>query len=142
MEIFHAKTRDDAAEAAGEAINEFLKLHEKNNILMLLSGGSALEAADYIDPELIQDNLTLTVMDERFSADPEINNFAQVQNTSFYEFAKTKDINFIGTLPRPGETLSQISQRFEKALKAWRQENPFGKNPRRRWSWLIPVLCC
>lgn len=127
MEIFHAKTRDDAAEAAGEAINEFLKLQEKNSILMLISGGSALQVTDYIDPDLIAENLTLSVVDERFSADPEVNNFAQIQNTSFYEFAKTKDISFIGTLPRPGETLSQISQRFEKALRTWTEENPFGK---------------
>lgn len=127
MEIFRAKTRADAAEAAGEAINEFLGQNLKTSILFLLSGGSALEIADYIDEKLLGDNITLSVADERFSAEPQVNNFAQVQNTSLYKLAQEKGVNFIGTLPRSGETLAQISQRFEQALRSWRQENPEGK---------------
>jgi len=127
MEIFHAKTQTDAAEAAGEAVNDFIRKHKKNDILLLLSGGSALEMTDYIDPELLDENVTVSVADERFSANSEVNNFSLLQNTSFYEFAREKDASFIGTLPRPGETLLQISQRYEKALRAWSQKNPWGK---------------
>lgn len=127
MKIFHAKNQADAAEAAGEAVNDFIREHKKNNVLLLLSGGSALEVSDYISPELLDENLTVSVADERFTAEPEVNNFALLQNTSFYELAKEKDASFIGTLPRPGETLTQISQRYEKALRTWSKENPSGK---------------
>jgi len=127
MEIFRSKTQDDAAEHAAEALTELLKAAKDSGILLLLSGGSALKILDYVDEDAVGENLTLSVVDERFSADPETNNFAQIQNTSFYTLAQDKGASFIGTLPRPGETLAQISQRFERALRNWRAENPEGK---------------
>lgn len=127
MEIFRSKTQEDAAEHAGEALTELLKTNRDSAILLLLSGGSALEILDYIDEDALGENLTLSVADERFSADVEVNNFAQIQNTAFYGLAQNRGASFIGTLPRPGETLSQISRRFEQALKDWQKENPEGK---------------
>ena len=127
MEIFHAKTREDAAEAAADALNNFLKTNDKTAVLLLVSGGSALSVLDFVEETLLGENLTISVADERFSADPQLNNFAQLQTTAFYELAQEKGANFIGTLPRPGETLAQLSQRFETALKNWRQANPQGK---------------
>ncbi len=127
MEIFRAKTRLDAAENAAETLTRLLKANKDSKILLLLSGGSALEILDFIDEDCLGENLTLSVIDERFSADPKVNNFAQIQDTAFYALAQDKGASFIGTLPRPGETLSQISLRFEGALKKWREENPRGK---------------
>lgn len=127
MKIFHTKTRDEAAEAAAEALNFFLKNHKKTAVLLLVSGGSALNVLDFADESLLGENLTISVTDERFSADPQLNNFARLQTTGFYELAQQKGASFIGTLPRPGETITQLSQRFETALKNWRQTNTEGK---------------
>lgn len=127
MKIFHTKTHDEAAEAAAEALNFFLKNHKNTAILLLVSGGSALSVLDFADESLLGENLTISVTDERFSTDPQLNNFAQLQATGFYELAQQKGASFIGTLPRPGETITQLSQRFEISLKNWRQTNPKGK---------------
>ncbi len=95
--------------------------------MLLLSGGSALSVTNYVDEGLLGENLTIGMADERFTADPELNNFAALQATPFYELAQDKGSNFIGTLPRPGETLAQISRRFGNALDEWRTKHPQGK---------------
>ncbi|MCL5009244.1 MAG: hypothetical protein M1400_02785 [Patescibacteria group bacterium] len=87
MEIFHAQDPQHAAEAAAELVNQFLKTHDKNPILLLLSGGSALSVTNYVNEELLGENLTIGMADERFTADPELSNFAALQATHFYELA-------------------------------------------------------
>ena len=127
MKIFHAQDPAHAAEAAAETLNEFLKANRGNAVLLLFSGGSALAISDFVGEELLAENLTVSVVDERFTADPALSNFAAMQATPFYELAQDKGVSFIGTLPRPGETLAQISHRFGHALDEWRTEHPQGK---------------
>lgn len=127
MEVLKAKSEIDAAETAGESINEFFRDNTKTPILFLLSGGSALKILDFIDESLLNENLTITVLDERYTQNMDENNFAQMEKTSFFELAMESGVNFIGTLPRPNEALNEMSTRFENSLKTWVQENPNGK---------------
>jgi 6-phosphogluconolactonase/glucosamine-6-phosphate isomerase/deaminase len=71
-------------------------------------------------------NLSITVLDERFSQDPEINNFLQLQKTDFYKDAFEAEASFFGTVPRNGEGMEDLCQRWKKNLKTWRKENPNG----------------
>lgn len=127
MEILKAKNEIDATETAGESINEFLRDNTRLPILFLMSGGSALKILDFIDENLLNENLTVTVLDERFTPNENDNNFAQIEKTAFFELAVNAEVNFIGTLPRPSETLTQMANRLEHSLKTWVLENPNGK---------------
>ena len=72
-------------------------------------------------------NLTVGVLDERFSEDPKVNNFTQLAETSFFQKAQEKGAYFIDTRVQPREDLEMLSKRFEDALLKWRQEHPGGR---------------
>lgn len=116
-----------AAAAAGEELTQLLKSHAENPALLLLSGGSALQILDYVGTMGLNENLTVGMVDERFSLNNKINNFAQLQKTEFYQQALSQDVNFFGSLPRPNEKAQELSSRMEKNLLNWKNENPNGK---------------
>jgi 6-phosphogluconolactonase/glucosamine-6-phosphate isomerase/deaminase len=126
FQIFKQSDAQSAAAEAGENLNASLAENKKLPVLLLLSGGSCLSIIDYVGQTALGANLTVTMLDERFSQDPEINNFAQLQKTDFYKDAFDAEASFFGTLPRPGETIEQLRTRWDKNLKSWRAENPGG----------------
>ncbi|MBI5530212.1 MAG: 6-phosphogluconolactonase [Candidatus Doudnabacteria bacterium] len=126
FQIFKQADKEAAAAEAGEYLNNYLAENKKTPILLLLSGGSALSVLDYIGQTSLGENLTVSVLDERFSEDPSINNFSQLQKHDFYQLALNVDVSFFGTLPRPAETIDQLALRWEANLKKWKEENPNG----------------
>jgi 6-phosphogluconolactonase/glucosamine-6-phosphate isomerase/deaminase len=149
MEIFRQPDAKSAAAEAGEHLNAFLLANKKSPILLMLSGGSALSILEYVGPAALGENLAISVLDERFSIEPEVNpvrskppgaatdalrhrtsngvnNFLQLQKTDFYKDAFGAEASFFGTLPRDGEGPEDLRQRWDKNLKNWREENPNG----------------
>jgi 6-phosphogluconolactonase/glucosamine-6-phosphate isomerase/deaminase len=126
FQIFRQQDPESAAAEAGEHLNLFLLENRKLPVLLMLSGGSALPILEYVGKTVLGENLTLSVLDERFSTDPEINNFLQLQKTDFYKDALEAEASFFGTLPRPGESMESLRQRWDKNLHTWREENPKG----------------
>ena len=116
-----------AAAAAGEALHNWLSQNSDQPLLLLLSAGSALGILDGVNPENLGEHVTISMLDERFSSDPEANNFLKLQKTPFYQSARQQDCNFYGTLPRPKETKEQLAKRLEENFKNWRNNNPNGK---------------
>jgi 6-phosphogluconolactonase/glucosamine-6-phosphate isomerase/deaminase len=112
---------------AGQALNNILAANAGYAVLLMLSGGSALKLVNAIEPENLNENLSITVLDERFSQDPKINNFSQLQNTDFYKIALKKDVSFFGTSPRNIDTPRSLQERWETNLRNWAAENPNGK---------------
>lgn len=123
--IFSSK--EETVSATGEYLNNLLLKNKKLPVLLLLSGGSALSILDYINGSSMGENLTITMLDERFSQNPEINNFLKLQKTEFYSIAQEANANFIGTLPRSSENLDDMQTRLEISLKNWMSSNPNGK---------------
>lgn len=106
-----------AAQKAAEAVSEIIAGYKNLSILFLVSGGSPLEIVKYLP--VFDSQVTVTVSDERFSTDPAINNFMQIQSI--------RAEHWIDTRPLQGESLKGCGQRFDVALKKWKQENPNGK---------------
>lgn len=127
MEIAKFESKEEAAAAAGEALNNFLKNFKDKPVLLLLSGGSALTLLDYVGQKNLGENLTVSVLDERFSQDGQVNNFIQIQQTDFYTDAQTANASFFGTLPRVGETKENLARRWQDNLKKWHEQHPQGK---------------
>jgi 6-phosphogluconolactonase/glucosamine-6-phosphate isomerase/deaminase len=127
LTINRFNSREEAAAAAGEALNQYLTENLKNPVLLLLSGGSALSILDYVGPSALSENLSVCVLDERFSEDPIVNNFSQLQKTEFYAFAFEAGCSFFGTLTRPNETAKMLAQRWQTNLQNWLKDNPTGK---------------
>lgn len=128
IKIFTENSKEAAIAIAGENLNKLLAEHLPNQpVLLLLSGGSCFNMLDYVGEKFLNQNLTITMLDERFSEDNEINNFLQLQKLDFYNLAQSKDVNFIGTLPRPKETKEDFLKRIQTNIKKWLSVSPQGK---------------
>src|SRR6185369_10087310 len=117
LQIFRQPDPESAAAEAGEHLNFFLTENLKRPVLLMLSGGSSLAILEYVGKTALGENLTISMLDERFSEDPAINNFAQLQKTEFYKDAFDSEVSFFGTLHRPGESMEDLRQRWGKNLK-------------------------
>ena len=126
-EINRFDTKEEATAASGEALNNLLIENKAIPVLLLLSGGSSLAILDYVSANSLGENITVTMLDERFSQEAEVNNFAQLQKTDFYTRALGAEVNFLGSLPRPGENIEDMRARLEIGIKNWQQNQPKGK---------------
>ncbi len=126
FQIFKQTDKVAAAAEAGESLNNFLTENKSRPVLLMLSGGSAFSILDYVGSMALGENLTVSVLDERFSADPAVNNFAQMQKLDFYQLALEAGTNFFGTLPRNNETQEELAQRWEQNLRQWQTNNHSG----------------
>lgn len=105
---------------AAKALTETLRANADKPILLLVSGGSAFSLLEGVDQSVLGSQLTLAVLDERYSTDPTINNFAQLEETGFYAACLERGVNLINTKVLPSESLLGLSERFESALRAWK----------------------
>lgn len=126
MKINQLSSKEEATASAGEHLHNLLMANTKKPVLLLLAAGSALNLLDYVSKQGTGENLTIAMLDERFSSDPSINNFSQFQKTDFYTFALEMETNFFGSLPRKDETKEMLAERLEKNIRNWKSENPEG----------------
>ncbi len=110
-----------------EGLNKCLKESRKKPVLFMLSGGSSLELLAGIEMRNIGKNITVTVLDERYSTDPAVNNFSQVTETEFYKRAEKKGIDYIDTRVRYRITLKGLAKKFERELQKWRKKHSRGR---------------
>ena len=127
FEIFRDADVETLTAEAGEYLNTLLSENKNSPVLLLLSAGSALPLLNFVGISSLGPNLTITMLDDRFSQDPAVNNFARLQKTEFYKDALESNANFFGTLPRKDDTLASLANRQDHNLRRWRAENPFGK---------------
>lgn len=119
------QTEDIEASAVDCLIN-LIKNNSTKQILLLLSGGSWLSLYEKINPEIFSANVTISVLDERFSFDEKTNNFLQLKQTNFFQNAFKNGVKFIDTGVEENETLINHSNRFETALREWKSQNQNG----------------
>lgn len=126
MKVFDAKS--EAIYSAKLDLAKRLKELKESNaaILLCLSGGSALEILKGFDYTVLGPHVTLTVLDERYSTDPIINNMAQIYATGFVEEAKKRGCGVIDTRILDKESMSQLVIRFNDLLAQWFDSNPSG----------------
>jgi 6-phosphogluconolactonase/glucosamine-6-phosphate isomerase/deaminase len=105
-------------------LNYYLSQFSQNKILFLVSGGSALELVSKIKKDNLGEHITIAMLDERFSTDPAVNNFAQLKQTHFYLIAQEQGCQFIDSEIRPGESITDLATRLNFGLHAWAQNNP------------------
>lgn len=127
MHIYSNPDTSDVLQKATEKLNNLLESNKENNTLLLLSGGSALQLIDGINAKYMSPTLTVSVLDERYSHDKNINNFAQITKTSFYRKLQEEEAEVIDTRLQAGEGLKDLGKRFEERLRLWRRKNPTGK---------------
>lgn len=125
--MLRIQTTDDPKGNAAAYINSLLATHADNPVLLMLAGGSSREIIDLLDGDLLTDQVTITVTDERYTDDLEENNFAYIQGTSFYNASIGAGSFCIDTQIFSGESHEEHAKRFDKNLKEWKRDFPNGK---------------
>jgi 6-phosphogluconolactonase/glucosamine-6-phosphate isomerase/deaminase len=117
----------DARTSASSALAARLLEYKMSSIpvLLLFSGGSAMTFLDEAQRDVFGNYLTISVLDERFSTDITVHNFAQFTKTEFYKKARRAGAVFIDTRVR-AETQEELAERFAKELHAWKNKNTTG----------------
>lgn len=126
MKVLREQNREKAVLKATKELNRLFKKAGREKILFLSSGGSALGLLSGIKKEYFKNNLTITVLDERYGRNKKISNFAGMAQLPFYKKAKSVGAAFIDTRPKTGESIEKMTIRFEKSLKNWVKTNPKG----------------
>lgn len=124
MEVVVEKQK--TTEKAGKKLSELLKKHKNKDILLMVSGGSAFTVLEHVDSNTLSEQVTLSVVDERFSMDPKVNNFSQLEQTGFFDACMEKGCAIIGTRIHKTETLPKAVLNFDSQLRRWRQAHPKG----------------
>jgi len=128
MKITQCKSTQETQARAGELLRALLmdaKEHTQS-VLLLLSGGSAFSLLDAIPKDALGEQVTIGVLDERFSQDEADNNSFQLTGTKFYANAYAVGVSFIDTRAGAAETQALLADRFEKALHEWAEAHVDG----------------
>ncbi|MDO8269362.1 MAG: 6-phosphogluconolactonase [Candidatus Levybacteria bacterium] len=116
------------SELAGDKLDFLLGETKKrgSEVLLLLSGGSSLSLLSEVNPSSLNSRTTVTVLDERYSSDPMVNNMAQIMETDFYKKSKALGVQVIDTRVKNNETRDELAQRFNEGLIDWLAKNQDG----------------
>jgi 6-phosphogluconolactonase/glucosamine-6-phosphate isomerase/deaminase len=125
MNIHTEKTEEAAAIAAGAHFNSLVGA-TTGDMLLALSGGSALKMLDHIDALKLTSRVSIVVLDERFSSDPNINNSIQLKERPAIQQAIKQGAQFFDTIPESTEKLEEFAQRYERILRAWKEKHAQG----------------
>lgn len=120
IQVHEEKDEIAAKKSAAEVLEGLLKKYKQKPMLLMLSGGSAMGLLDFVDTASFGKHVTITVLDERHSKDPKVNNFAQLVETEFYRNLKEKKgIDFRDTQVQGRETLERLTERFGDYIEEW-----------------------
>jgi 6-phosphogluconolactonase/glucosamine-6-phosphate isomerase/deaminase len=113
--------------AAGAALGSLLTEQSDRATLLLVSGGSALAILESVPASTLSPHLTITVLDERYSPDPAVNNFSQLSRTHFFERAQAQGAHFIPTTVTEGMSRTALRAGYAQALTEWHHNHPTGQ---------------
>lgn len=126
MKIHRFNSISETLEHSQKELEMILSENASKSILLLCSGGSALNVLNNISKDVFTDRITVGVLDERFSNESTINNFIQLTNTSFYKDAIAFGIHFMESTPYINESLTNFGLRMNNNLRKWVEENSAG----------------
>ena len=104
---------------AATAVNMLLDGYRHTDVLLLLSGGSALELLPHIDTTALSERTTVSVLDERYTFEEASSNMTTLAKTPFFERIRKQHVDVVDPRPDEGESLERAAKRFDIALKHW-----------------------
>lgn len=116
MIIHHDTSQKKVKENATQQLNTLLVEHSATPVLLLLSGGSALQLIDEIDLTSLSKTTMISVLDERIGSD-ENSNFYQLMQTVFYREAQKQGVQFFDVRAKEGENEKDAALRLQKMFR-------------------------
>jgi 6-phosphogluconolactonase len=126
LHILTCDSNEQAAEMAAESMTRCLREHFAEPILLLLSGGSALEVIQKLPVLGDMRHITVTVLDERFDPSGACGNFARIAETEWFALAQASGMQALETTTHTEDTRASVAKRFEEGLATWQHAYPQG----------------
>lgn len=104
---------EQTAQKVGELVGQY-GLDEQ--VSLFVSGGSALSVLEKLPSDMLQENLSVMMIDERYDRDSKVNNFSQLNKTNFFKQAVRQGVKFVDTSVLSGEDFGQYSLRFAQEV--------------------------
>jgi 6-phosphogluconolactonase/glucosamine-6-phosphate isomerase/deaminase len=92
-------SKQEIPKVAADTVSQLLMKFKNVPVLLLLSGGSSFEMYNYVDTSNLSHKTTIGMLDERYSFEKDVNNFALLEKTEFYKKAEKQKVEFINTFP-------------------------------------------
>lgn len=127
MKVIKETSKKALQQKAADKINSLLEKYKKSTVLLLFSGGSAFSLISLVDDKYLAKNLTVGMLDDRYTYQEKVSNFGQFARKGFYQKAMLRETSVIDSRIRRHELLPDLGRRMGNALKAWRKNNPNGK---------------
>lgn len=122
----HAHASDTPVEAAAASLTASLKQYQTTPLLLMLSGGSALQLLEYVDPTVLGSHITITTLDERYTPNQLGNNYELLAQTGFFADALSRGAVVLETKVLPLESFHDFALRIDAGIRAWQAEYPNG----------------
>jgi len=127
MNITYTLDERELCGLAVDKINKTLLEWQSEPILLMLSAGSVMTLTEGIAIDALGGHVTLAVLDERYSKDFSVNNFARLAKTPFYKHALLAGAQVINTQVKEGESQYHLTARYESTLQMWAGKHKDGK---------------
>lgn len=113
------------AKEACRVLENRTQAYSDYEVLILFSGGSALSLVDFISPVLFTHDVTISVVDERYTHEESASNFSGLlKKLGGKNYGDYKSID---TRVQKDESFDAFSSRINTAHMAWRKKYPIGK---------------
>ncbi len=122
--------KEKLEEKAGEALDTMFSERNGKPLLMLLSGGSSLNLLKYVQEDSLGPDVTVGMLDDRYSRDTSINSYAlitgQETGTAFYTKIIESETVLLNSYPEEIDTLETYAEKYELFIKKWMRLYPDG----------------
>ena len=125
MKAIVVRDKDKLRTLATDSLQYFFQKNQGKPILFLTSGGSSFSLLKNLKISH-KDNITIGVLDERYSLDVLVNNFSQLKETNFFKKYLKQFNGVIDTTVKEGESLEDFAERINIAFKNWKRNNARG----------------
>lgn len=124
--VTNVVSASDLARSAGAYLSGIVS-GNPSSVLLLLSGGSAFELLPHIDLSGTDNQITVSMIDDRFYQDPHMNNYLQFLDTPFAALLDSKGASFVETVPDGDMGMTVFTDLWQETLAGWRDFNPNGQ---------------
>ena len=123
--VHTSDTDEEAAQALATALAADV-LDGKQDILLLLSGGSALDILEYLPSPDDATFLTISVIDERDDPTRETSNFHTLERARWFQEMVSRGALFIDPLHSINVTKEAKAESFGRAIRQWKETHGSG----------------
>lgn len=120
MNVIFDQDRSNLIKQAAQTLENLFIENKDKHILFLTSGGSSFDLLVPLNISGKEYNISIGVLDERFSASTAINNFAQLTATEFFRKSNNSFEEILDTKFIDGEVLEIFADRFGALLRNWK----------------------